>query len=286
MRVELKNHIFGNSKSKAGITIMAALVGFLLIGLLSGRSGEESMRVGAFKPLLLPNLNHPLGTDNFGRDYLSIMLASFGNSLFIGLLAGVISTTIATFVALVTGYKGGIWDEALGFLTSAMLIIPLWPILAVIVTYVRNVGLITMALILSIFSWPWASRTTKAQVLTLKEQAYVDLAKVSGLSDVEIIITEIMPNLAPYIAVGLSNSIVGAIFAEVGLGVVGLGPADAITLGRAVNDCITMGALSLGRWNLIIPPILFIMLTFLSLNLLIIGLDEVFNPRLKKITGM
>ena len=282
---KLKNIMFMNSKILIGVSIILFLIIFIIVGSISGRTDEKMIKAGAFNPLLPPSFHHPLGTDILGRDYLSVVIIGFSNSLLIGILAGTIATAISVVIALGGGYKGGIIDEALSFLTNALLIIPLWPIIAVIIVYAGKINMINMALILSLFSWPWASRTIRAQVLSLKERPYIDLARVSGLSDIEIMIKEILPNLMPYVIVGLSNSIVGAIFAEVGLGIIGLGQAEVVTLGRAIYQCITMGALSLGAYNLLIPPILLIVLTFLSLNILNIGLDEYFNPRLKRITG-
>ena len=137
----------------------------------------------------------------------------------------------------------------------------------------------------SIFGWPFAARTIRAQVLSLRERGYVDLAQVSGLSKLEIVFQEIMPNLLPYIGVGLAASVIGAILAEFGLEVIGLGPGNIATLGLMINWAIGWGVMSSGRWFIIIAPSVALILIFLSLNLINLGMEQAFNPRLKGTTG-
>jgi len=278
-----------NFKLKIGVSIFLLL---LMLGIFEPIinkfiiGGKNPIEIGLFKPLLPPSISHILGTDMWGRDTFAMLIAGLKYSLTIGLLAGAISTLIGVVMALLSGYKGGIWDVSLNGFTNLMLVIPSWPILAIIAAYVRKIDIVTMSILLAIFSWPVAARTIRAQVLSLKERAYVDLARITGLSDLEIIFLEIMPGLLPYIGVGFANSTIGAILAETGLELIGLSPGNIVTLGLIVYWCMQWGVLSLGYPHLILAPILCLVLIFLSLNLINIGLDEVYNPRLKKITGM
>ncbi len=230
------------------------------------------------------SLEHPLGTDRYGRDELALLLIGLKNSLLVGAITGGLATIIAVVVAVVGGYLGGKWDDLLNSVTNAVLVIPSLPILIVAAIYVK-VDIITMSLLLTVFAWPWAARTIRAQILSLRERPFIDLSKVSGLNNLEIMFTDIMPNLAPYIGVAFSYSVIGAILVESGLRVIGLGPGYLISLGYLINIIIEYGLLSLGVYNIIIPPILLLILIFVSFNLICMGLEENFNPRLKKITG-
>lgn len=244
------------------------------------------MDVGSF-PIFDPvSFEHPLGTDRYGRDVLALLLLGLRYSLSIGLLAGLLSTLIGTTVGLITGFYGGIIDNVLRSATDMILVIPTLPILITLSAYIKGLDVVTMALLLAAFSWPFSARTIRAQVLSLRERNYVDLARASGMGKAEIVFQEIMPNLLPYIGVSLAASIVGAILAEFGLEVLGLGPDNIATLGLMINWAIGWGSMSLGKWALIAAPATVLILIFLSLNLINIGLEQTFNPRLKGTTGM
>jgi peptide/nickel transport system permease protein len=97
---------------------------------------------------------------------------------------------------------------------------------------------------------------------------------------------EILPNIAPFIIMGFANTIIGAIFAETGIRLLGLGPGEIPSLGLMINWALRFGAMSSGHYNLLLAPVGILILLFVSLNLINIGLEETFNPRLKKITGI
>jgi peptide/nickel transport system permease protein len=280
---------FMRSKAFRVGTVMLSLI--LLLALLEPAingyilKGKGPLKTGVFDKYLPPSLEHPLGTDHYGRDVLALLLASLKYSLLIGVLAGLIATLIGTVTASLAGYFGGKVDLVLNGLTNGMLVIPSFPILIAIAAYTR-LDLIAMSLILGIFSWAWSARVIRAQILSMKERPYIELAKVSGFNSFEIMFLEILPNMAPFIVMGLINSIMGAIFAETGLRVLGLGPGELPSLGLMISWALTFGAVAIGRYNLLVAPAGTLVLVFISLNLINIGLEEIFNPRLKKITGL
>jgi peptide/nickel transport system permease protein len=243
------------------------------------------MTIGSFEIFEKISGNHWLGTDRMGRDVFSVLLVGLRYSLEIGLLAGVLATTVGIIVGFIGGFQGGRVDSSLRSFTDMILVIPTFPILVTLSAYIKGLNVVTMALLLAMFSWPYSARTIRSQVLTLRERGYVDLARVSGLSNLAIIFQEILPNLLPFLGVGLAVSTVGAILAEVGLELIGLGPGNVATLGLMINWAIGWGAMSLGKWHLIAAPAGILVLLFFSLNLMNIGLEEAFNPRLKGTTG-
>jgi peptide/nickel transport system permease protein len=277
-------------KVQAGVVIIAF---FILVALLHtpimafighGRDPLD-IDVTVSAAWQMPNAQHWLGTDRVGRDILAMTVTGLTASLEVGVIAGLLSTVIGTIVAFVAGYKGGNVDSFLSSFTDMFLVVPSFPLLITLSAYTPNVNLFSIALILAIFSWPFAARTIRSQVLSLRSRPYVDLAKVTKLNDMEIIFTELMPNLLPFIGVGFANAALGSVFALVGLEVIGLGPGSTLDLGMMLNWSQQWGALTLGAWALFVVPVVVLGLLFLSVNMINIGLEEVYNPRLRKTAG-
>jgi peptide/nickel transport system permease protein len=200
-------------------------------------------------------------------------------------MAGLLSTAIGVVIAFVAGYKGGKTDSVLRTVMDMFLVVPSLPLLLILSAYMRRVSLVQIAVLLAIFSWPFAARTIRSHVLSLRSRPYVDLAKVTDCSDTEIIFQDLVPNLLPYIGVGFANAAVGAIFALVGLEVIGLGPANTVDLGMMINFAVTWGALSLGAWPLFVAPIVLLSVLFMAVTMVNIGMEEVYNPRLRAVAG-
>ena len=146
------------------------------------------------------SFDHPLGTDGHGRDTLTDFLAGLQTTLFIGFLAGFLATIVGVVVGFISGYKGGLIDTSLITFTNILLVIPAYPILVGLTLVVPNKSMLTVALIVALFSWPFAARTIRAQVMSMKEQPYVELAKVTGQGDLKIIGAR-PPRLGPEVVV-------------------------------------------------------------------------------------
>lgn len=247
--------------------------------------GKDPLEVGAYEKWIGPWPGNLLGTDQFGRDLLALVLDATSVSLTIGAIAGVISTVVGVIVAFIAGYKGGWVDSILSTFTDLVLVIPTFPLLIALSAYSKEVTAFQVGVMLSIFSWPFAARTIRAQVLSLRQRSYVDLAKVTKSKDIEIIFQDLLPNLLPFIGLGFASSALGAIFGLVGLEVIGLGPGDVVDLGLIINSSITLGAMTLGAWPMFVAPVFVLTVLFAALNLINIGLEEVYNPRLRAVAG-
>jgi peptide/nickel transport system permease protein len=241
--------------------------------------------IAAYEKWLVPSPAHWLGTDQYGRDVFAMTIGALAVSLKVGAIAGVISTIAGVVMAFVAGYKGGTVDGVLSTFTDMVLVVPSFPLLIALSAYTKDVGIVEVALMLAAFSWPFAARTIRANVLSLRSRPYVELAKVTKFRDLEVIAYELLPNMLPYIGVGFASSALGAIFALVGLEVIGLGPGETIDLGKIIFSAINTGAMTLGAWPMFVAPILLLTLLFAALNLINIGLEEVYNPRLRGVTG-
>jgi peptide/nickel transport system permease protein len=247
--------------------------------------GGSSLKIGRFATLLLPSNVHIFGTDWLGRDLLLLQFVGLKYSLLIGIIAGGIATIMAVVIAITAGYLGGKIDALLSSIINALLVIPSFPILVAVSIYMR-VDLVIMSLLLAVFSWAGTSRQIRSQILTLKERTYINLALVSGEGRIRIMFLEIMPNLFPFILMGFARSVIGAIGAETGIRLLGVGPGDIQSLGLMLTWALNWGAISLGYPYMVIAPALFLVLIFISFTFISVGVEIEFNPRLKRITGL
>ena len=262
-----------------GTALILGLVIFCAIGMIVYPINPRDI---SFKDLLPPNKQNPLGTDVFGRDVLAQILHGTLNSLRVGITAGLLATLIGVIIGAVAGYFGGVIDEALNLITNTFLVLPTLALLIVIASYVKMRSMWIVALIIGVTSWPWTARAVRAQVYSLRAREFVDLAKISGLSKFEIIFFEILPNMLSYIVMCFTLQMAGAILSEAGLSAIGLGPSDVITLGVILRWCIVWEAPRLGAWWWFVPPGVLITLIAVSFLLINSGLDEIYNPRLKR----
>ncbi len=284
----LTNTWKSSGKFRFGVIVLAILIFIAFIAPLIYRPiiGDVSpARPGVFPRWLPASAANPLGTDGHGRDILTDFLAGLQTTLFIGFLAGLLATSVGVIVGFISGYKGGKLDTALITFTNILLVIPAYPILVGLTLVVPSKSMLTVALIVALFSWPFAARTIRAQVMSMKEQPYVELAKVTGQGDLKIIFTEILPNLLPYVLISFAFATVGAMVAEVGIALIGLGASDAISLGMMINYASGWGAFTRGLYLLLLLPPAILVLIFLALTMINRGMEEYLNPRLQNVTG-
>ncbi|MDW8073760.1 MAG: ABC transporter permease [Nitrososphaerota archaeon] len=287
----LKSASYYIMKSRKLLVGTSILLSLILIGVFEPLinsirlGGLPSTAIGFYPRLLMPSLDFPLGTDHYGRDVLAMLITGIKNSLAVGFLVGFVSIAAALIVSLFAAYKGGAVDTFLNSFTNVILILPSWAIAAAAVAYIQRLDITLIALIIASFAWAGPARQIRSQVLSLKARPYIDLAKMVGERDYEIIFFEILPNILPYVIVGFSYAVIGGILAETGLRLIGLGAAEIMTLGLLIHIFMTSGLIIQGYYHFIVGPVISLILIFVSLNLINIGLDELFNPRLKKVTG-
>ncbi|HNT76053.1 MAG TPA: ABC transporter permease [Anaerolineae bacterium] len=227
----------------------------------------------------------PLGTDNFGRDVLTELVAAARVSLQIGFVAGIIATLIGLTLGLLAGYIGGRVDDIIMFFTNLFTVIPSFVMLILISFSIgqEHRGAFTVAMVIGFTSWVWTTRAVRAQVISLRNRDHVNLSKLSGHSIVYIILNDILPYIASYVVMALILQISSGILAEAGLSILGLGPrtTDVPTLGLMMNWAMIYQAHILGKWWAYFPVLITIALITFSMNLMNTGLDQVFNPALR-----
>lgn len=227
-----------------------------------------------------------LGTDNFGRDMLTQLVAATRVSLQIGFLAGLIATLIGLSLGLLSGYLGGLVDDIIMFVTNLFTVIPSF-VLLILISYSigqEQRGAATVATVIGFTSWVWTTRAVRAQVVSLRNRDHVNLSKLSGHSIIHIIVADILPYIASYVVMALILQISSAILAEAGLSILGLGPktTEVPTLGLMMRWAMIYQAHVQGSWWAYLPVLITIALITFSMNLMNTGLDQIFNPALRE----
>jgi len=267
-----------NRKFMLGISVILLLVLLGLVGTLL--TSPAMRRTGAYPVSLPPGQGTLLGTDSLGRNIAIQLSEAILKSLQVGLLAAALGTFFGALIGFASGYFGKLVDAVLRVLIDVFLSVPSLVFLILIASLVRGVGVQAIALIIGMFAWASPARQSRAQVLSLKERAFVKLSRLSGQSGLEIVFLELMPNMFQWLGANFVNAFLAAVLAEAGLSLLGLGPQKEMTLGMMIYWALSYGAILQNLWWWWLLPVLTLTCLFLSLYLIHLGLDEVSNPRL------
>ncbi|MDR0302780.1 MAG: ABC transporter permease [Treponema sp.] len=224
---------------------------------------------------------HILGTDNFGRDMMTQLVAGTKTSLIIGLIAGSIATLIGLTIGLLAGYLGGQLDNFLSSITNIFIVIPSFVILVLVAVSVSSSGFMVTGVIIGLTSWPWTARSVRAQTTSLRNRDHVNLSKLSGHSMPRIIVRDILPYIASYVVMAFILQVASGILAEASISMLGLGPRNVATLGLMMHWAGSFNAIFNGNWWAFFPMVVMISLITFSLNLMNSGLDQIFNPQIR-----
>ena len=287
----IKRYAVRNPSLIVGLGLMLSLALFVGIGHLVWDT--EQYRVLSTPTRLPPTLSEevepgvfkafPFGTDTQGRDLLAVAIRGTPLTLRIGLIAGFVSIGLGTVAAFVAAYYRGWVDYGVRTVVDVGLAMPgLLILILVRINIGRELTVDEMGFALGMVGWVFPARTIRAQVLVMREAAYVELSRLSGTSGMGIIFKEMLPNLIPYITASLVGSVAGAILASIGLEAIGLGSFALPTLGMTIYWNIQFSSIILGMWWWWLPPLVAIVIVFLGLFLISSGLDEWSNPRLRK----
>lgn len=267
----------------SGLVLLGLLVLFSALGPLFVDTGDAQPM--SAMPDAAPSRDYPFGTDDQGRDLLAVAVVGLPLSLEVGLIAGAVALVIGTVLGLTAGFVGGAVDVVIRGVSDILLTVPGLVVLITIAASIEGViSVQLMALVVASLAWMWPTRTIRSQVLSLRERAYIQMARLSGMKTHEIIFREVMPNLLPYLAASFVGSVAAAILASIGLEALGLGPQNEPTLGMTIYWAMTFNAVIRGLWWWLAMPIALIVLLFISLFLISAGLDQIANPRLRKAT--
>lgn len=278
-RSEILYFALRNNRLRVGLTIVLFFLLLTIVGPALARfTPEEYATVGA-KP---PSSEYWFGTTTFGEDVFSQFVHGLRATFLVGLIGGGLGMLLGVVIGFTAGYRGGLVDEVLNVLTNIVLVIPTFAILLIIAAYLQVRGIFVEAIFIGFTAWPWTARAVRAQTFSLRSREYIDLAKLSGMKSSKIIFTEIAPNMMSYLVMAFVLQFGGAILTAATLDFIGLGPTTGISLGLMMQNSVLWGALPLGQWWWFVPPGLAITAIVGAMYIMNVGLDEVFNPKLRE----
>ncbi|HFC12190.1 MAG TPA: ABC transporter permease [Anaerolineae bacterium] len=270
------------SFSRVGFGGFLTVVAIVLISLVGPYFIELDRDTKVDKIYSTPSAEFWLGTDHQGRDIFSQIVHGGKDVLVVGVTAGLLSTIIGVSMGTLAGFAGGWVDTLIVAFTDFVLTIPRFALLVVlssVLTFDKNFYL---GVILGLLNWPALLRAIRSIALSLKEREFVEAARALDLGTMHIIFREIVPNMMSYIIISFTLAMTGAIYAMVGLVLLGLAPFAGTNWGIMLSLAWTRGAIFFkdSIWY-IMSPVVAISLLQLALVTMNRSLELVFNPRLR-----
>ncbi|MGH2561396.1 MAG: ABC transporter permease [Thermomicrobiales bacterium] len=275
LRRNLQRFLVSNRLNLAGVAIVAIFLFLAAFGELISPHDPYRQDITGSK-FLGPSLEHPLGTDELGRDLLSRVLTGTRVSLQVAVVVLGFAVLFGTLVGAISGYLGGIADEVLMRITDMFLAFPAL-VLAIAIAAALGRSLTNTMIALSTVFWPWYARLVRAQVLSIKEREFVEAGRSIGLSGSRLLVRHILPNAAAVVIIQLTLDVGYAILATSSLSFIGLGaqppsPEWGTMMATARNYFRD-------AWWYITFPGIALTLTVFAFNVLGDGLQDALDPR-------
>jgi len=271
--------IWRNPMSRMGFLILLA---FLLMAVL-GPVVIPDLKSDYAHRLQPPSAQHWLGTDLAGKDTLLQLILGSRDVLLVAAYAGLFAVLIAAAIGIVAGLQGGIVDRVLMLFTDVVLTMPSFPVTMILSMVIRITDPLVFGLVLGLWSWAGLAKAIRSQVLTLKHREFIEASRIMGISKINIILYDVLPNLVSYIAVNFISIMKGAITSSVGLMILGLVPFQGNHWGVMIQVAISQTGALMGSASMVyfLAPVACLMLFQLGCYFFASGLDEALNPRLR-----
>jgi peptide/nickel transport system permease protein len=269
-----------NRAGMAGLVVLTVVVLVALLAPVLAPADGLEVTHATGGVLDAPSAEYWLGTDANGRSVLTLLIWGARISLFVGLMATVISMLIGTLVGLTSGYFGG-WPGAVLFrLTEWFLVIPFLP-LAIVLASVLGRSLVNIVIVIGVTSWPGTALLIRSQVLSIKERPYIERSRALGAGHRHLIGRHLLPNVVPIVFANTTLTVAVAILSETTLSFLGLGDPTRVSWGSMLDDAYGVGAITTGSWWYFVPPGVCVVVVVLSFTLVGQALEDVLNPRLR-----
>jgi peptide/nickel transport system permease protein len=278
-RLEFLYFAVRNKKLLLGLSVVVLFVLFAVFGPLF----VQHPMLNYYIPFRPPSSSFWFGTNYFGQDVFSEFVYGLRESLLVGLLGGCGATVIGMTLGFTSGYKGGLIDEALNVLCNVFLTMPALVLLILVAGFLHHTSSLVEAILIACTTWTWSMRAIRAQTFSLVSRDFVGLARLSGEKSRQIIVREIAPNMSSYLLLVFILSFGGAILLAASLDYLGLGPSNGMSLGIMMQQASDWNSLQLHLWWWFVPPGAAITCIVGGLYLANVGLDEVFNPKLREL---
>ena len=266
----------------AGLIVLILFAAMALVApLLVDRSALDAVNALKNPVWHRPNGEFILGTDDLGRSVAVQFVYGARVSLFVGLMATLLTIAIGSIVGIAAGFYGRWVDSVLMRLTDWGLVIPFLP-LAIVLAAVLGRSIWNIIFVIGITSWPSTARLVRSQVLTVKQRLYVDRARSLGAGRVHLIRRHILPNVAPLILANTTLAVPISILTETTLSFLGLGDPTQASWGKTLQSAFQAGAISRDAWWYYLPAGLGIVTVVLAFTLFGRALEEILDPRLRQ----
>lgn len=271
--------LWSNGKARIGLTILTVMI---LVAIFAPLIAPHSPTATTFQPYQNPGGSNWLGTTGNGQDVFSQLVYGTRVSLLVGLVAGALATIVAVGIGLVSGYRTGVVDEVLSFITNLALVIPGLPLMIILAAYLHGRSIWTIVLVVAFTSWATGARVIRSQAATLRERDFITSAQFSGERLFRVVTREILPNMTSLVAGSFFGAATAAVMAEASLEFLGLGNPNTVSWGTILYFAQQQNALLTGQWVLVFAPGLAIALLAVSFTLINFGVDALSNPRLRE----
>lgn len=270
--------LLGTWRGRFGLAIVGLFIFIAVFGKAIAPYNPDASSLDVLAP---PSIHHLLGTTENGSDVLSQVLVGARVSIVVGFAAAAISAILGSAVGLVGGYFGGWTDRSLDALENWFLVIPTLPLM-IVLARILSPSLTVLIVVIGLTSWAGTGRIVRAQVLTLRERAFVERARALGAGNGYVIRKHILPNTLPLIFANTVLIVAVAILSEAALSFLGLGDPTRISWGTMLENAFESGAPSAQAWWYVIPPGLCITVLVLAVSILGYLFEEHVNPRLRE----
>jgi peptide/nickel transport system permease protein len=271
--------LWGDPKARTGLIILGVIV---VVAVFAPQLAPHSPTATTFPPYRGPDSVNWLGSTGNGQDVFSQLIYGARVSLLVGLGAGAMATVVAVVLGLIAGYRPGVVDEVIGFVTNLALVIPGLPLMIILAAYLADHSVWTIVLVVAFTSWATGARVMRSQTSTLRTRDFVTSAVFSGERLPRVVFREILPNMTSLVAASFLAAATAAVLAEASLEFLGLGNPATVSWGTILYAAEQQNALLTGQWLMVLAPGLAIVLLMMSLTLINFGIDALSNPRLRE----
>ena len=290
-RAALRSFVRGYARHRAGMVGLAGLLALVVLALCAPLLVDPADLTvtrapgTAFEP---PSARFPLGTDDYGRSILDLLVWGSRASLSVGFLATAVSVCLGTLVGVAAGHYGASGGTAGRVLASVLMRLTDWflvlptLVLAVALAAVLPRGTGTIVLAIGLTVWPATARLVRAQTLAVEARPYVERARALGGGHLHVMAWHVLPNVMPVVLAQTTLLVATSIIAESTLAFLGVGDPTAVSWGGILESARNAGAISSGIWWYMVPPGLAIALVALAFTLCGRALEAAVDPRTRE----
>jgi peptide/nickel transport system permease protein len=262
----------------AGTAILAVVTVAALAAPLFIHPGDLEVVNAPGQPMAPPSARFPLGTDYAGRSIATLLIWGTRESLAIGVIATAATMIVGSVIGLLAGHYTGAVSRVLMALTDWFIALPSLP-LAIALAAVLGQGEASITVAIAVTSWPGTARLIRAQTMAVEARPFIERSRALGARDSQLLVRQVLPNVAPFILVSATLTVAGAILSEATLTFLGLGNPVDVSWGAMINQALNQGAVASGAWWYVLPPGIAILIVVLGFTLIGRATENILNPR-------